>query len=146
MPYREGEALVEADRSILVVGISGHVLGLERATGAIRWRNNLKGGGSAEVFLGFRFGVLVVSAAGDAVFRLDYQTGATLWSAETQASGRASIVIEPDLIVVAKGGYLDAFDHDGRKLWGQPLSGMGTGRVALGFPGNVAQADDPGSQ
>ena len=46
-----------------------------------------------------------------------------------------------DLIVVGKSGYLDGYDHGGRRLWSQSLSGRGTGRLALGFPGNVAQAD-----
>ena len=146
MAYREGEALIEADRSLLVVGVAGKVIGLERDTGQLRWRNDLRGGGTGEVFIAFRYGALVVSANGDAVFRLDYATGATLWQARTQSVGRATIAIEPEVIVVAKSGYLDAFRHDGHKLWTQPLTGMGVGATALGFPGNVAQADDAGSQ
>ena len=146
MAYREGEALIEADRSVLVVGVAGKVVGLERYTGQLRWRNDLPGGGMGEVFIAFRYGALIVSAGGDAIFRLDYATGATLWQGRTQSVGRATIVIEPDVIVVAKSGYIDAFGHDGRHFWTQPLSGMGVGATALGFPGNVAQADDAGSQ
>ena len=59
----------------------------------------------------------------------------------TQSEGRATIVIEPDVIVVAKSGYIDAYGHDGRHFWTQPLTGMGVGATALGFPGNVAQAE-----
>jgi len=146
MAYREGEALVEADRSTLVVGLGGNVVGLDRATGAVRWKNVLSGGGLEEVFIALRYGVLAVSAGGKGVYRLDYATGATLWRSETTAPGRATILVELDLIIVAKGGYLDTFGHDGLPRWSQPLEGMGIGRVALALPGNIAQADDPGSQ
>ena len=145
-PYRDGVAGSEADRSVLVVALGGNVLGLDRMTGAVRWTNSLPGGGSHEVFVALRYGVLAVSAWGSKVFRLDYLTGATLWAADTTGSGRATIVVEHDLIVVGKSGYLDGYDHGGRRLWSQSLSGKGTGRLALGFPGNVAQADDPGGQ
>ena len=145
MAYREGEALIEADRSLLVVGVAGKVIGLERDTGQLRWRNDLRGGGTGEVFIAFRYGALVVSANGDAVFRLDYTTGRNPVAGADPECRRATIVIEPEVIVLAKSGYLDAFRHDGQKLWTQPLTGM-VGATALGFPGNVAQADDAGSQ
>jgi outer membrane protein assembly factor BamB len=143
MPYREQEMLAETDRSILVVATNGKVRGLDRASGAIRWSNDLTGGGIGSVFVAFRFGVLAVSAIGAKVFRLDYATGATLWVADTSGGGgRAAIVIEPDLMFVAKAGQVDAFDHDGVRLWSQPLRGLGVSGVALGFSGNLAQADE----
>lgn len=145
-PYREGVAPAEADRSILVVGIGGFLYGVDRMTGQARWQNELPGGGHGEVFIGLRYGVLAVSATDDVLFRIDYWTGQTLWSQRTRGSGRATILVEPDLIVVGKGGYINAFDHFGRPLWLQELKGRGWGRLALGFPGNVAQADDPGSE
>jgi outer membrane protein assembly factor BamB len=146
MTYREQEMPAEADRSILVIAINGRVRGLDRFNGALRWANDLFEGGTGPVHVAFRYGVLVVSAGGKQVFRLDYTTGATLWSAPTRSEGRATIVIEPDLIVIAKGGYIDAFSHAGQHYWQQPLTGLGTGRIALAFPGNVAQADDAGGQ
>jgi outer membrane protein assembly factor BamB len=143
MPYREQEMLAETDRSIPVVATNGKVRGLDRTSGAIRWSNDLTGGGIGSVFVAFRFGVLAVSALGAKVFRLDYATGATLWEAETSGGGgRAAIVIEPDLMFVAKAGQVDAFDHDGIRLWTQPLRGLGLSGVALGFSGNLAQADE----
>jgi outer membrane protein assembly factor BamB len=146
MSYREGEAPLEVDRSVLVVGIGGHVVGVSRSNGEILWKHSLPEGGHGEVFIAFRFGLLVVSADGARAFRLDYRTGETVWAAATRASGRATILIEPDLVVVAKGGYADAFDHDGKPLWTQGLEGYGHGRLALAFPGNVAQADDYGTR
>ena len=144
-PYREQVAGTEADRSVIVVALSGTVVGLDRLSGHIRWENNLPGGGMGEVFLGFRYGVLAVSARGDDLFRLDYLTGQTLWRASTTGSGRATILVEPDMIIVGKGGYLDAFDHHGRRGWQQRLSGRGVGGIAIALPGNVAQSDESGS-
>ena len=141
---RQSDVLVQTDRSILVLGISGVVVGISRATGEPCWRNTLNGGGGGEVFLAFRHGVLVVSAAGGALFRIDHRNGDTLWRSVTSGSGRATIVVEPDLIVVAKGGYVDGFGHDGKLRWKQPLRGMGMGRMALAFPDNVSQADGAG--
>jgi hypothetical protein len=142
MSHRQGGVPLESDRSILVLGVSGACLGLSRATGEVTWRNILSRGGGGEVSVAFRFGVVAVSAAGHALFRLDYRTGDTLWQAETSGGGRATIVVEPELIVVAKGGYVDAFGHDGSRHWRQPLKGIGEGRMALAFPGNVAQPDE----
>jgi|JI10StandDraft_1071094.scaffolds.fasta_scaffold118479_2 outer membrane protein assembly factor BamB len=145
-PYRGAVVGSEVDCSVVVVALRGAVVGLERATGQIRWDNELVGGGGAEVAIGFRYGVLAVSAAGGLLYRLDYLTGATLWHSPTTSAGRATILVEHDLIIVGKGGYLDAFDHGGRRVWQQKLAGKGMGRLALAVPGNVAQADDPGGE
>lgn len=144
--YREDAVVPELDRSTLVVGISGRLFGIDRATGDVRWQYAIPGWVKGEVFLAVRYGLVIASAFSGRIVALDYQSGAERWIAETTASGRASIVVESDLIVCAKGGYVDAFDHAGAKRWSQPLRGAGQGRIALGFPGNVAQADDAGSQ
>ena len=90
-------------------------------------------------------GRVVASSYDESIVSLDYATGAVLWTAATHTTGRATILVERDVIVCAKGGYLDCFGHGGKKLWTQPLTGLGTGRIALGFPGNVAQADAEGT-
>jgi hypothetical protein len=146
MDYRANAAPLEPDRSILVVALSGNVYGIDRASGEVRWSNDLRGGGIAEVFLAIGYGVVVVSAFGSRLFCLDYLTGQTRWEHTTKTTGRATILLEPDQIVCAKGGYVDCFGPDGRLLWQQPLKGAGVGRIALGYPGNVAQADDEGSR
>lgn len=146
MTYRETEARPEPDRSILVVALAGVVAGLDRASGEVRWKNELRSGGLGEVFIAIGYGAIVASASGAKLFCLDYLTGETRWEAATSASGRTTIVMEPDRIICAKGGYLDCFDPHGERMWQQPLRGYGVGRIAMGFPGNVAQADDPGSE
>jgi outer membrane protein assembly factor BamB len=146
MTYRTQLEKPQADRSLLVVGLGGRVVALDRATGEVTWTNDLPGGSFGEVFIAVDFGVVLASAHGDVIYCLDYLTGMERWRAKTSASGRATIIIEPDQIFCAKSGYVDSFDPAGQKLWTQPLRGKGVGRVALGLPGNFAQADDPGSQ
>jgi outer membrane protein assembly factor BamB len=144
-PYRDAPGPAEADRSVLVVGIDGYLVGIDRKTGEQRWENPLVvGGAEGEVFIALRYGALVVSAFDALVMRVDYLTGATLWERPTRDTGRATILVEPDLIVVGKGGYINAYDHNGRPLWFQELRGRGLGRLALAFPGNIAQADEAG--
>ncbi len=145
MPYRNDHVPMELDRSILVVGLRGRILGLDRSTGVLRWENKLGldvgKGAYREVALEMRYGAVIVSGFTNTIYRIDYQSGNTLWKAYTSASGPATIVIEADCVIVAKDGYLDCFSLDGESLWKQPLSGKGHGSVALGFPGNVQQAE-----
>jgi hypothetical protein len=145
MDYRENAAPLERDRSILVVGLNGRLFGLDRASGEPRWFNDLEGS-SGEVTLAIDYGVVIASAAHAALYCIDYLTGVTRWRQFTKDSGRATILLEPDQIVCMKSGYVDCFAPDGRLLWQQPLKGQGLGRGALGYPGNVAQADDPGTE
>jgi outer membrane protein assembly factor BamB len=144
--YRDAPKPLPVDRSVLVVGLNGRVFGMSRTSGEILWENGLEGGGYGEVALAIGYGVVIASASGRMVFCLDYLTGKTRWEQTTSAHGRASIVIEPDIIICSKNGYTDAFDPRGTMLWSQPLSGKGTGSIALGFPGNVIQADDAGTR
>ena len=140
-PYRAAPRA--EDRSILVVALNGQVVGVDRQTGEIRWKQGTDGGsgGIGEVFVAMSHGLLLVSGHDAMLVSLDYATGAIKWRGHTYSTGRATILVERDVIVCAKGGYLDCFGHGGMKLWTQPLSGLGQGRVTLGFPGNVAQAD-----
>lgn len=146
MTYRAPPEVLEPDRSVLVVGTNGRVCGVDRATGSILWNSDLPKGSYGEVFIAIGYGVVIASADGAMIFCLDYLTGAERWRSPTTAGGRATIVMEPDQIVCAKGGYIDCFDPDGHHLWSQPLRGFGVGRVSLGLPGNVAQADGIGTE
>lgn len=144
MDYRSSAGPLEPDRSVLVVGLKGRVFGIDRQTGKALWRNDLPGGGGDEVFLAIGYGAVLASAQGPMIYCLDYLTGHERWKWPTHTSGRATILIEPDHIVCAKSGYLDCFSPEGRLLWAQPLYGAGVGRISLGYPENVAQADDAG--
>jgi outer membrane protein assembly factor BamB len=136
MVYRELE-----DRSILLVGINGRVIGLDRETGAVRWDNGLEGGGIGKVFLHIIGDRVLASAHGGGLFCLRYATGETLWTKTTSSQGLSTIIVDRDVIFVGKGGEVDAFTLDGELLWSQPLKGRGMIGVSLALPGNVQQSD-----
>jgi outer membrane protein assembly factor BamB len=148
MTYRESahaetEVPPELNRSILVVGLNGIVIGIHRESGEYAWKYaSLEGRGV--VGIGLRYGVLVASADGPSIDRIDYLTGKHLWRRRTTSRGRATVLVEHDCIVVAKNGYLDCMDHQGKPLWSDKLEGCGLGSATLGFPGNLAQGDAEG--
>lgn len=144
MTDRDSAAALPEDRSVLVVGLRGRVIGLDRMTGVVRWESAKEADG--EVFLALGYGVVIAATSFNKVLVcLDYLTGERRWQVETTGRGRATILLEPDQIVCVRSGYLDCFLPDGRRLWSQPLQGRGEGRAALGYPGNVAQADEVGT-
>jgi outer membrane protein assembly factor BamB len=133
-------------QDILIVGIGGQVVGIDAATGQTRWEDGLKGGGYGEVALAATERHVFASAAGSMLFCFNYSTGELLWRADTTSSGRATIVVQGERVFVAKGGEVNCFTLDGRRQWSQKLPGKGFGSIAMGFPGNLVQADDPGSK
>jgi outer membrane protein assembly factor BamB len=147
MTYRTTEQAIEPDRSILVVALHGKVHGVDRDTGEVRWVNDLGGWGSrGHVALAVGYGIIIAAAETGGIHCLHYRTGTSRWRGDTQATGRATVLIEADQIICAKGGYVDAYSPDGRLLWQQPLRGAGTGTAAIGYPDNVVQADAIGAQ
>ncbi|MBL8953332.1 MAG: PQQ-binding-like beta-propeller repeat protein [Myxococcaceae bacterium] len=131
---------------VLIVALGGSVCGVDPKTGAWLWKNALAGGGFGEVAISVQEGYVIASASGPVVYCLDSKTGDELWRANTEKSGRATILVQEERVYVAKTGVVECFDIDGHLLWGQQLPGMGSGRLALGFPGNVVQADDVGRE
>jgi outer membrane protein assembly factor BamB len=131
---------------ILILGISGQLVGLDALTGAIRWQDGMKGGGYGEVSLAANDELVFASAQSAKLFCYRYQTGELLWAADTSSSGRATIIVEGRLVFCAKAGEVDAFTFTGERQWTQALKGKGIGRIAMGFPGNLVQADDRGAE
>jgi outer membrane protein assembly factor BamB len=131
---------------VLIVALGGSVCGIDAKSGAWLWKNALPGGGFGEVAISVHEGFVIAAANGAVVYCLDSQTGHELWRAETDRSGRATILVQDDRVFVARSGVVDCLDLDGHKQWTQALPAMGSGRLALGFPGNVVQADDIGEQ
>jgi outer membrane protein assembly factor BamB len=127
-----------------IVALNGKVYAIDASTGELRWQNELKGSGYGAPALAITKSRVFVSAHGSAIHCLDYSTGQPIWTENATSSGRASILIHDGRVYVAKGGSLDCYTLDGRKVFSQPLRGAGVGPVALGFPGKVVQADERG--
>jgi outer membrane protein assembly factor BamB len=135
-------ARMDTDRSLLVVGAHGHVYAFDRQSGEVRWHNSLSGGGTEAVALAIGFGVVIASGSHGKIFCLDYQTGNERWSAAPEGTGRASLLLEADQVVCAKGGTIHAFGHaTGSLLWKATVAGS-EAVCAIGYPGNVQQADE----
>lgn len=133
------------DRSILVVGIGGNVLGLDRATGEERWRVEVDprfDGGTGTIELVVHRGRVIATGSTKDIVFIDYLTGEELARIQTSGGkGRASMLVDGDVLIVGKEGRIDCYTLDGDYRWENGLKGLGYGELALGFPDNVRQAD-----
>ncbi len=73
---------------ILVVGIGGHAVGIDPATGAELWRTKLKGSDFVTVC---DAGQHVFAGAAGVLFCLETATGAILWNNQLKGLGRGLI-------------------------------------------------------
>lgn len=131
------------DRSLLIIGIKGYAVAVERETGAERWRVKLEEsweGSPVELLVSG--GVVYATGSSREVYWLDYATGAQLRHvATTAASGRATLLLDGSSLFVTRAGSVDCFSLDGVKRWHNELQGLGHGAIAMGFPDNIRQGD-----
>lgn len=133
------------DRSILVVAFNRRIFGLHPRDGSVAWERALEGMGEIEVQIAQGRDFAVTHSH---LYAFRYPSGEPIGRVPLPGTykGRPSLVIERDRLYVGCSGEVTCFDLDGRALWVQPFTGKGLARVTLGFPGNVRQADDVGSQ
>jgi outer membrane protein assembly factor BamB len=74
--------------SILIIGIGGHAVGIDTATGAELWRTKLKGGDFVTVH---EAGPRVLAGAGGELFCLETTTGRILWKNKLKGLGTGLI-------------------------------------------------------
>ncbi len=133
--YRES-----APTAVVVLAICERILGIDPATGEVRWTQKLAWGGLAAAAL-LVTPNHIFAAINSKVACFDYPTGEPRWTADIP-SGRPVLLLDSGrLYVSTSSGRLDCFSIDGQHLWQNPLKGMGQGCVAIGVPGNVMQAD-----
>jgi outer membrane protein assembly factor BamB len=141
MAYRKSKPAAD----LVVVGMNGKLRALHRATGEEAWQNPLKGGGLGEVALLVANGhVFASTSQGTTLHCLDHETGEERWRRACTTYGSTTLVWVEDRIIAAKGGYIESFDIQGKKLWGNSLSGMGTGTATVAVRGTVAYGTAPG--
>jgi outer membrane protein assembly factor BamB len=125
---------------VLVVAFSGRIFGLDPPTGRALWEHEIDLAGNPTTL------IITPSAIFAATFLnlvcLRFPTGEVLWSVPTKVTGRATAILEGDLVFVGKGGEIECFSLGGQSLWHEKFKGKGAGEVSLGVPGNVAQADE----
>ncbi len=112
---------------VVATTAKGTAIGLDRATGALRWQVDLPTASTAEPAAGGGVGVLpVVVVVGIADWRaLDPATGATLWSADIGLFGTSSPVVyasgAKSMAAVATNGEVISVDaHTGALAWRAP--------------------------
>ncbi len=76
------------NNEILVIGIGGHAVGIDAATGAELWRRKLKGGALVTIY---NAGSHVLAGAGGELFCLETSTGHILWNNGLKGLGRGLI-------------------------------------------------------
>ena len=139
MTYRAEEAASK----LLIIGLNGEVAAIDCVTGERAWHNRLKGGGMGEVALVVTPSHVFASNTGGATLHcLEFGSGEELWRARATASECTTLLMSGDLLLLAKGGYIDCFSQSGEKLWSNKLSGMGMGNCTLGVPGEVVHGAD----
>ena len=137
--YRESDS---SERPLLVVGLLDQVIALDRRSGEVRWEHKMGSLGSAVELAIVGGRVFAVTASGY-LHWFDYLDGARLGNVKLRGAytGRATMVVDGDHLFIASGGEIVCMDRDGNEVWFNGLEGKGIGPVALGFPGNVRQAD-----
>lgn len=139
--YREP---AETDRDLLITAFHGRVLALERATGHVRWEVVLAQGGHVDLHVGH---TTVLTATAQNLVFLDYATGAVRRVIELTTDSvarRPVVLVDGERLFVGYAGELRCYTQDGELVWTRPFTGSGFSALALGFPGNVRQADDFG--
>lgn len=139
------------DAPILVMAAHGRLVGLDRRTGQTAWTVVL----TEEVdryYGGFAVELLMtasrVYAAGwksDEIVCVEYPTGREIGRAKLTLAGegRVAMIVDGGQLFAARDGQVACFTLDGQPVWSsERVFDKSLLPTALGFPGNVRQADD----
>lgn len=79
---------------------------------------------------------------------IDYQSGHVhaVLKIPGEYMRRPTMVISGGHLYIGRDGETSCMTMRGEPVWIQKFTGKGLGSVALGFPGNIRQADDVGSK
>jgi hypothetical protein len=129
---------------LIITAFGGKIFGVERATGAQRWRVQLSEYTTAAVEL-FITDERVVALSGAWLGIIERRTGRLLRKVERKdgaVGSRPVVLVEGAHLFVGGLGALACYTLEGDFVWEQPFKGEGTAEVSIGVPGNVRQADD----
>lgn len=130
------------NRSVIVLGLFGRVIGKDRMTGATVWEYDM--GVASEVELAIE-GDRIFASSGREIFAIEYPTGRLIGRAPIPGrAGRCTMLVDGQQLFTGVAGEIACFDWNGILLWHDPLPGRGISSLSLGFPGNVRQADQRG--
>ena len=127
---------------ILVVSVLKDLHGLDPRTGEVVWSHSFDGMVFATVEIQILEG-RVYACNGYAVHCLEQSTGRLIGKVPLSGGlkGRPTMVIQDGHIFLGSAGEITCMTTDGRVLWQQYFERTARPDVALGFEGNVRQAD-----
>jgi outer membrane protein assembly factor BamB len=132
---------------LLVSAFNAKVFAVDRTTGDIVWKFLLVRGDIVELAIDDQ--VVIACTTRTLVF-LDYATGREIkyiLRDDVAAGGtRPTMLVDDHHIYITGSGTVACYTTQGDLLWEQKFSGEGLGNAAIGFPGKVRQADDPGQR
>ncbi len=135
---------------VLVAAFKGHVVGVDRRSGEIRWKVRAVSADTPDMAAD----TMEIAVHGDRVFAagrrsnalvcIAYPGGEEIGRAELSIPGvgRPTMLIDGGQLFVGREGHVECFTLDGQPLWTQLFDGLNGNAVALGFPGNIRQADE----
>jgi len=125
---------------IAVVAFGAHVFGMDRS-GRKAWHFD---GTSIDSALEWcrlivtAEHVILGSRLEQALVCLSYATGAKIWHVKPPLYADECLLVDGQHVFIGSGGEVACHSlADGSLLWHEKFKGMGGGRMAIGFPGNV---------
>ncbi|MEO8705550.1 MAG: PQQ-binding-like beta-propeller repeat protein [Kofleriaceae bacterium] len=131
---------------LVITAFNNRVFGLDRDTGAIRWRVETGDMLTNPIELAIDDTTVIACTAFHLVF-IDYLTGQVRQKVERtdKAKGaRPLMVLSDGHFYIAGSGVLTCYSAAGNHLWNQAFKGEGYGEVSFGVPHLVRQADEKG--
>jgi outer membrane protein assembly factor BamB len=127
---------------VLVVAFFKNVTGLDPATGRVVWTHRFDGMIGATIEMQIVAG-RVYASDGYAVHCLEQATGQLIGKVPLSGGikGRPTMVIQDEHLYVATAGEVTCMTMGGDVLWQQGFERSARPDMALGFEGNVRQAD-----
>jgi outer membrane protein assembly factor BamB len=125
--------------TLLVAGIHGEVVAVERRTGRDRWRLSLDPDGGP-VTVAVEAERLVFAATATHLHCIEYDSGLLLWWAPLAVRPprgcRTALLVDAHTVMVGRRGVIDCFDRNGRLLWTRRIETTGD-RDTMALPGHA---------
>lgn len=132
--------------SILIAAFADKVFGIDRGTGAIRWRVQITTLVTGLVEIAVDDDVVIAVTPTHIAF-IDYATGALrkrIDRRDKARNARAILLLADGHLYIGGTGQIACYSVHGDLVWDQGFKGEGYGEVALGLPHRVRQADGRG--
>jgi outer membrane protein assembly factor BamB len=129
-----------SNRSLLILAHNDHLVGIDRATGAARWRCPLPDTSGHPIELAIDGDRVFAATERGTLFCIDYASGHGHWSAPFEHAAMSgappTILLDEGAVHVAFFGRVTCFTRAGQRLWSFRDDAEHT-PAAVGFPGNV---------